>query len=196
MVEGMAFLSHEGVLDRETPLSPSLFILTAELLSQMLNALHLNRGFKGFYMKDQGPKINHLAFADDTIIFTSGHKKSLKLILGTLEAYEKVSGQLINRDKSCFTMAPNTTPSTIRRIERILGMRYDKLPMKYLGCPLYTGRKLIAYFSDMVNKIINRVKGWHLKFLSFGGRAVLIRHVLMALNTHTFAATHPPKAGA
>ncbi|XP_070018325.1 uncharacterized protein [Nicotiana sylvestris] len=33
----------------------------------------------------------------------------------------------------------------------------------------------------------------HLKFLSAGGRAVLIRYVLQAINIHTLAAVHPPK---
>ncbi|XP_019233534.1 PREDICTED: uncharacterized protein LOC109214100 [Nicotiana attenuata] len=45
----------------------------------------------------------------------------------------------------------------------------------------------------MVSKVINRIKGWHLKLLSSGGRAILIRHVLLALNVHTLAAVHPTK---
>ncbi|XP_070046145.1 uncharacterized protein [Nicotiana tomentosiformis] len=46
----------------------------------------------------------------------------------------------------------------------------------------------------MVSKVINKIKGWHLKLLSSGGRAVLIRHVLLALNVHILVAVHPTKA--
>lgn len=63
--------------------------------------------------------------------------------------------------------------------------------MKYPGCPIYSGRKKLEFFSGMVRKVINKVKGWHLKFLSTGGKAALIRHVLLALNIHILAAIHP-----
>ncbi|XP_070029287.1 uncharacterized protein [Nicotiana sylvestris] len=52
-------------------------------------------------------------------------------------------------------------------------MEHKEFPIKYLGCPLYVG--------------------WHTKFLSTSGRAILIRHVLLALPVHLLAAIHPPK---
>ncbi|KAK6781530.1 hypothetical protein RDI58_019326 [Solanum bulbocastanum] len=72
-------------------------------------------------------------------------------------------------------------------------MRYDHISIKYLGCPIYNGRKLLEIFIDLICKITNRIKGWHLKLLSIRGIATLIRHVLFALNVHTLAAVHPPK---
>lgn len=90
-------------------------------------------------------------------------------------------------------MAPRTAQSTIFRVGRILGMRFNKFPLKYLGCLIFKGTKKLEIFAEMVTKVINRIKGWHLKFLSSGGRAVLIKHVLMTLNIHTLAAVHPPK---
>ncbi|KAH0781477.1 hypothetical protein KY290_001075 [Solanum tuberosum] len=72
-------------------------------------------------------------------------------------------------------------------------MRFQKFPIRYLGCPLITGKKKLAYYSDIVNKVTSKVKGWHTKFLSTGGRATLIRHVLMAIPTHILSAINPPK---
>lgn len=129
-------------------------------------------------MNRHGPIINHLAFADNTIIFSSGNKASLHLILNILATYERVSGQLINRSKSRYTMAPNVTQRSITRVGLILGMRFERLPIKYLSCTIYSGRKKLCFFSTMVSKVINKVKWWHLKFLSAGRRAVLISHVL------------------
>ncbi|XP_059306456.1 uncharacterized protein LOC132057883 [Lycium ferocissimum] len=144
-------------------------------------------------MNKEGPRINHLALADDTIIFSSGASASLQLIFNTLSTYEKASGQSINMNKSCFSLALNASSRSIRKVGRILNMRYDKLPMKYLGCPIYAGKKKIEFFSGMVTKVINKIRGCHLKFLSSGGKAILIRHVLQALNVHTWAVVHPPK---
>lgn len=80
-----------------------------------------------------------------------------------------MSGQLINKAKSCYTMDPKTAQSTITRAGGILGMRFDKFPLKYLGCPIYKGRERLEIFVEIVNKVISRIKGWHLKFLYSGG---------------------------
>ncbi|XP_075081792.1 uncharacterized protein LOC142166427 [Nicotiana tabacum] len=56
--------------------------------------------------------------------FFNGIKQTLKLVLATLESYEKISGQMINKAKSCYAMAPKTAISTITRVGRILGMRH------------------------------------------------------------------------
>lgn len=55
----------------------------------MQNAPHHNNKFKGFYMNNQGPKVNHLDFADDTIVFSNGSISSLNLIFNTLAMYER-----------------------------------------------------------------------------------------------------------
>lgn len=70
------FKSTRGVKQGD-PLSPTLFILAAEAFSRALNDLHLNLYFCGFGMPKWSPKINHLAYADDTIIFSSADAKSL-----------------------------------------------------------------------------------------------------------------------
>lgn len=99
-------------LKQGDPLSPSLFIIGAELLSRILNNLFHHQHYKGFNMVITGPQINHLSFADDIIIFTSGEKVSLQLIMKTLSTYEMVSDQLINTNKSHF-MIPTNTPQYI-----------------------------------------------------------------------------------
>lgn len=43
-------------------------------------------------------KINNLS--DDTILICSGHKSSIRKMMGVLNKYERVSGHLINLNKS------------------------------------------------------------------------------------------------
>ncbi|KAG5599043.1 hypothetical protein H5410_030413 [Solanum commersonii] len=47
-------------------------------------------------------QLNHLAYVDDTIIFTATNRRSLQLIMETLTLYEHQFGQLINKDKSFY----------------------------------------------------------------------------------------------
>ncbi|XP_060183188.1 uncharacterized protein LOC132613157 [Lycium barbarum] len=158
-----------------------------------LNDIIANPNFKNFYMHKRGPVINHLAFADDVILFSSGDGTSLKLLMDTLNTYEAISGRLINKRKSGLVLASNATIDDIRRVEEITHMEHKSLPIKYLGCPLYVGRKTISMFSEIVGRTVNRINGWHTKLLSPGGKVVLIRHVLLALYVHLLAVIHPPK---
>ncbi|XP_075096329.1 uncharacterized protein LOC142174435 [Nicotiana tabacum] len=101
LINGQAhgfFKSSRGIKQGD-PVSPTLFILAAEALSRGLNALHTNLYFCGFGMPKWSPKINHLAYADDMIIFSSSDETSLMLIMQVLKAYENASGQLVNKTK-------------------------------------------------------------------------------------------------
>lgn len=68
-------------LKQRDPLFQSLFILAADVLSRALNKLNGNNQFIGFSMGNKGPKINHLSYVDDLILFSSGDSKSIKLLL-------------------------------------------------------------------------------------------------------------------
>ncbi|XP_060194976.1 uncharacterized protein LOC132624175 [Lycium barbarum] len=90
------FHSTRGVKQRD-PLSPALFILSAEVLSRPLNSLFENNDFRSYGMPKWSTNLNHLANADDRIIFTSTDFKTLELIMGVLHGYEQISCQLINK---------------------------------------------------------------------------------------------------
>ncbi|XP_060182761.1 uncharacterized protein LOC132612660 [Lycium barbarum] len=71
------------------PLSLALFILSAEVLSRALNSLFENNEFRSYGMPKRSANLNHLAYADDTIIFSSADARSLELIMEVLHAYEQ-----------------------------------------------------------------------------------------------------------
>lgn len=74
------------------PLSPNLFIIAAEFLFRSLNLLHEGGDFIDFGMPKWSNKINHLSYADDTILFRSANKRLVHLMMKVLRDYEKVSG--------------------------------------------------------------------------------------------------------
>ncbi|XP_060182595.1 uncharacterized protein LOC132612322 [Lycium barbarum] len=187
------FFKSERGLTQGDPIYPSLFILCVEFLSKKLNDLNNRANFTGFYMNKHGPIINYLAFADDIILFSSGCRYSLVLLMQTLSKYESISGQQINKDKSVLAVAPNAQPEEVNRVMRITGINHKQFPIKYLGCPLYVGRKKISIFSEMIQKVVSKISGCQTKFLSTGGKVVLIKNVQMAIHTHLLAAIHPPK---
>ncbi|XP_059289632.1 uncharacterized protein LOC132043160 [Lycium ferocissimum] len=84
----------EVVVDMRDPLSPTLFIIAAEVLAKNLNSLHEDITFQGYGMPKWNPQINYLSYAEDTILFCSAESVSLKKMMKTLRDYEKTAGQL------------------------------------------------------------------------------------------------------
>nr|XP_027127799.1 uncharacterized protein LOC113743944 [Coffea arabica] len=176
------------------PLSPSLFILAAEVLSRMLNQLLHRPGFCGFKVPRACPSITHLGFADDILIFSSASTCSLKMLMETLARYEGVSGQSINSAKSGF-MVHVTLPRGKRAlIQRITGFSQKEFPVRYLGCPLFVGRQKKEFFQDLSNAVYSKISSWKNRLLSPGGKVVLIKHVLSSIPLHLLAMAHPPKS--
>ncbi|KAG5585843.1 hypothetical protein H5410_046277 [Solanum commersonii] len=64
-------------------------------------------------------------------------------------------------------------------------------PLTYLGCPLFVGRPRIIYFSDLINKVLCKITGWQTRLLSYGGRAILVKHVLQSLPIHLLSVVTP-----
>ncbi|XP_059285096.1 uncharacterized protein LOC132038443 [Lycium ferocissimum] len=174
------------------PLFPALFIIAAETLSRSLNHLNQNDKFINFSMHKKRPQINHLSYADDLVLFTSADKFSIKLIMNLLRLYQNASGQEINNDKTFFITHSKTNRIYNRRIRRWTGYKQSSFPFTYLGCPIYSGRKRISYFSDISKKVLNKIAGWQGRFLSPGGKATIIKHVLQSQALHIFAALMPP----
>lgn len=114
------FTSSQG-LKQGDPLSPSLFIIGAEVLTRLLNNLMHSDHFLPFSMSNRGPIINHLSYADDIVIFTSGNSKSVKMIMKKIHMYERSSSQRMNKKKCIFLTAPGTGPSRINKIRDSTG---------------------------------------------------------------------------
>ncbi|WMV27386.1 hypothetical protein MTR67_020771 [Solanum verrucosum] len=185
------FKSGRGIKQGD-PLSPSLFIIGAELLTKLMEQL-ISESFIPYSVDKGCPSFTHLSYADDTILFSSGDPLSLMAMMNKLSVYEKCSGQLINKDKSCFLVAPNTHESLTYDIKRITGFSQSNFPFTYLGCPIYFGRQRVKYFDGLISKITGRLQGWQGKMISCGGRAVLIKAVLQSLPLHMLSVIHLPK---
>ncbi|XP_075074722.1 uncharacterized protein LOC142162286 [Nicotiana tabacum] len=145
-----------------------------------IELIELEEEFKGFHIRKQGPHINHLCYAYDLVIFTSGDKRSIKMIMDQLSKYQLASGTEINQDKSQFYTQEGTKSHIIRRIKRCTGYKQANFPFTYLVCPIYTSRKKICHFTKISNKVMNKVGGWQGRFLSKGDMAIIIKYILQS----------------
>ncbi|XP_019263971.1 PREDICTED: uncharacterized protein LOC109241667 [Nicotiana attenuata] len=187
------FFTYSQGLKQGDLLSPSLFILAAEVLSRSLNNLHHNENFTRFSMNKRGPQINHLAYVDDIVIFCGGNSKTVNLVIKEIRKYEKASGQLVNKDKGFFLTGPKASAYRINRLRDCTVFMDKSFPFTYLGCPIYIGKKKSCFFDNMVTKVVKRLNVWQGKMLTYSGRVVLIKSVLQSMPTHTLTALNLPK---
>lgn len=147
----------------------------------------------GFGMPRWSEKINHLADVDDTILFCSANKRSVKMMMEVLRRYESISEQLINLSNS-FLYLHDKVPTVVgQKLRKWTGIRQRSFPFTYLGCLIFNGRKKKEYFEGMVKKITNRVLTWKSKLLSSGGKYILIEHILQSMQIYQLSVMNPPK---
>lgn len=137
--------------------------------------------------------INHLSYADDTILFCSGERNSVIKMMYVLRKYEEISGHLINKSKSFFYLHEKTHLIYTIKLRKLTCIRQGNFPFIYLGCPVYYGRKRGIHFEDIIRKLSRRVLPWQNRFLSHGGKIILIKHILQFMPIHLLSAMTPPK---
>ena len=88
-----------GIRQRD-PLSPYLFLLCSEVLNGLIQHAVDVGEVKGVSLCRNGPKISHLFFADDSLLFCRAQIEDINTIQEILRKYEKASGQKINSEKT------------------------------------------------------------------------------------------------
>lgn len=74
-------------------MSPYLFLLCEKGLSALINKAVQNRFIHGVAASAKGPKISHLFFTNDNLIFSKATTQECGEILRVLQVYEESSGQ-------------------------------------------------------------------------------------------------------
>lgn len=105
------------------PLSPYLFILCAEGLSTLLQKAQDEGKIEGIRVCREAPRINHLFFADDSLVLMRASREDATELRRILLVYERASGQVINRDKSYVLFSPNTNPEVRNEVRQALGIQ-------------------------------------------------------------------------
>lgn len=90
----------------------------------------------------------------------------------------------MNLKNSCMFFSNNTNPRLRHNISKLLGIKNNTKPEKYLEVGIEFQKTKSANFVGFKEKIFTRASNWKRNLLNQEGRGVLIKAVLQAIPTH------------
>jgi hypothetical protein len=166
------------------PLSPYLFILCANVLSDLISQAQQAHLIHGVKITPRAPEVSHLLFADDSLMFCRATTAEATTLHNIIQTYQEASGQLVNLNKSEIVFSKGIPNHRQLEITQILPMQIRDYFSKYLGMPTIAGRSKRQIFNFIQEKIWQKLKGWKEINLSFAGRGTLIKAVAQAIPTY------------
>ncbi|OAP19763.1 hypothetical protein AXX17_AT1G43730 [Arabidopsis thaliana] len=134
LINGQAFgyIKPARGIRQGDPLSSSLFVLCTEALIHILNTAERARKISGIKFQETGVSVNHLLFADDTLLMCKATRNECEELMSCLSTYDKVSGQMINVSKSAVTFGSKIDEETKDWIKNRSGIALEGGSGKYL----------------------------------------------------------------
>ena len=169
------------------PLSPYLFLICAEGLSALLHKAVKRRKLRGVAALVKGPKLSHLFFADDSLIFGRATKEEATEIQRLLQVYETSSGQQLNQNKTALFFSPNTTDRIREEVKTLFGAQVIKPHESYLGLPSLVGKSKSNTFAHLKQRVADKVSSWKEKILTSAGKEILIKAIAQAVPSFTMS---------
>ncbi|MCH89771.1 LINE-1 reverse transcriptase like, partial [Trifolium medium] len=124
--------------------------------------------------------VSHLQYADDTLFIGEACVEHLWSMKAILRWFKLVSGLKVNFSKSrlCGVNVPNLF---LQGATLFLHCKIGSFPFIYLGLPVGADPRLVSTWDLVVNSIEKRLFSWKNRYISLGGRVVLINSVLAAI---------------
>ncbi|PKU85048.1 Putative ribonuclease H protein [Dendrobium catenatum] len=166
------------------PLSPYLYILYSQLLSNSIYEKGLNIGIE---ISPRGPRITHLLYTDDVIIFSQVSKDIAKEVKSIVDDFCNWTGQWVNTNKSQIIFGNIVSNHMRKKVTKVLSFKVVK-EMSYLGIKLSLNQLRAVDFHDIITNMMDRLNTWGKKFLSLGGKVTLITSSLLTMPN--FLITH------
>lgn len=184
----------ERGLRQGDPLSPYLFVLCLERLCHLIEGAVGNGEWIPIGLSWGGPKLSHVCFADDIILFAEASVSQVRTIRKVLETFCMASGQKISLEKSKVFFSANVSRDMERKITEESGIGSTRELGKYLGMPILQKQINKETFGEVLERVSSRLAGWKGKMLSMAGRVTLTKAVLSSIPVHTMSTVILPSS--
>jgi hypothetical protein len=97
--------------------------------------------------------VNHLLFADDSLLFFKANGEGATEISESLSLYCQASGQRINLQKSSIFFIKGCSQMIKDEVKLILNVSNESLSEKYLGMPTDVGKSKNGAFKYLKDRV-------------------------------------------
>jgi hypothetical protein len=158
------------------PLSPLLFVLTADLLQSMINHAKNQGSLNLPTPLGAGSDFPVVQYADDTLLFIEACPNQLLVLKDLLASFASTIGLRVNYNKT--VMLPINIPQEkLESLANSFRCQMGSMPFTYLGLPLGSTKPKIIDFLPLVKKVERRLVSTAC-FLSQVGRLEMVNSVL------------------
>jgi hypothetical protein len=171
-------------LKQGDPLAPLLFLLVTEGLGALMRMTVEKGRFQPFLVGRSRMSVLMRQYADDSLCIGDASVENLWAVKAILRGFEMASELKINFWKSCL-VGVNVPDEFLAMASDFSNYRIGHTTFKYLGLPVGANPCLSSTWRPMVDAIKRRLGSWGNKFISFGGRIVLINTVLTLQHFHS-----------
>ena len=140
------------------PLSPYLFLICLEGLHRLIPTATNNGDIKGVSLCRNGPKLTHLLFPDDNLLFCRATRSECQKVLEILSTCKKLSSQKMNKEKTTLFFSKSTPLDIQSEIMAEFGVTELKQHKAFLGLPALVGRNERASFDQLKQRVWKRLQ--------------------------------------
>jgi len=122
-------------------------------------------------------RLSHLG---DTLILGEKSWLNVRTIRAVLLLFKELSGLKVNFNKSMLT-GVNIPLSWLSEAVSVSNCRTGMIPFVSLALPIGGDDQKLNFRKPVVDRITAKLSSWNNKFLSFGGRLLLLKYILSSL---------------
>ncbi|XP_020699439.1 uncharacterized protein LOC110111775 [Dendrobium catenatum] len=166
----------------------TLIVLIPKINTLLLSSLIQQRGLQiGIQTSNRAPKITHLLYADDVLLFGKASVSQLRVMMNLIKEYCGWTGQGVNQSKSLIIFGSSTNQSLKWKIGKKTGFKIVK-EFHHLGIKIALRRLAKNDYQFFIYRALDKLNSWGARFLSMAGRIILEKSSLLSLPT--FVSTH------
>jgi hypothetical protein len=175
------------------PLAPLIFNLAVDGLVRYACKLSEAGIIRGYSISSRRAMVPILQYTDDTVFFVEGTRAEAQALCYMVKIFGDISGLKLNGEKSslvCFGLSDQEQGA----LSEILGTPHTNLPIRYLGLPLRCLKLRKSDWNFLFDKISIKLEGWNSRFLSKGGRLILLNSIITSIPVFYFSLFKAPKS--